>query len=180
MAAVALSPAVTRAGLAPTAIRRAPTCLYRRTYFQRAQPAAQRALGRRPFSQQAPKRPKPSGKIEWYPIPIGLGIGFLGLVQFYKVYSREQEKESGESGEPGQRPKKRPRIRPEGPWYAFIVGINVDQPPLTYVLGRSRLCRPFRSRQCLDCGADLTSWISPTISESPALGCIPSSSASSK
>ncbi|KAK4453125.1 phosphatidylserine decarboxylase-domain-containing protein [Podospora aff. communis PSN243] len=121
MTAVALSPTLSRASLARTAFGRAPNSLHRRTCFQRAQTAAQRSLGRRPFSQQAPKRPKPSGKIEWYPIPIGLGVGFLGLVQFYKVYSREQEKESDKSGEPGQRPKKRPRIRPEGPWQVQIM-----------------------------------------------------------
>jgi len=50
-----------------------------------------------------------------------LGVGFLGLVQFYKVYSREQEKEAGDNGEPGQRPKKRPRIRPDGPWQVQIM-----------------------------------------------------------
>src|SRR3954471_21759202 len=108
-AAIASTPA---ARLSRAAFARTPTCLCRRTYtpWQRPQPGAQRILGRRPFSQQSqhsPKRPKPSGKIEWYPIPVGLGVGFLGLVQFYKVYTREKEQESDEDGEPGsQRPKK--------------------------------------------------------------------------
>ena len=77
-------------------------------------------------------------KIKWYPIPVGLGIGFLGLVQFYKVNERERlrrEEEweddgyvkitgSGEEngdGRPGGRPKRRERIRPSGPWYASRV-----------------------------------------------------------
>jgi phosphatidylserine decarboxylase len=54
-------------------------------------------------------------RIRWYPIPVGLGVGFLGLVQFYKVYTREQEKQA-EDGDFDQRPKRRPRVRPDGPW----------------------------------------------------------------
>jgi phosphatidylserine decarboxylase len=62
-------------------------------------------------------------KLEWKPIPIGLGIGFLGLMQFYRVQAREkkrleEEEEARYSGdEDGTRPKKRPRVRPSGPWY---------------------------------------------------------------
>jgi phosphatidylserine decarboxylase len=77
-------------------------------------------------------------KIKWYPIPVGLGIGFLGLVQFYKVNERERLQreeeweddgyvkidgsgvENGEGG-PGGRPKRRERIRPSGPW--FVSGV---------------------------------------------------------
>jgi phosphatidylserine decarboxylase len=81
----------------------------------------------RQFSQQSPKRPRFSSrlrtalrnsKIQWYQIPVGLGIGFLGLVQFYKVTTREREKQrEAEAGaEPGALPKKRARIRPDGPW----------------------------------------------------------------
>lgn len=49
-------------------------------------------------------------KIQWYQIPVGLGIGFLGLVQFYKVSARERENQEG------GKPKPRARITPEGPW----------------------------------------------------------------
>src|SRR6187549_3992877 len=123
MAPVMLSPVAGRVGLARATASRCSTCTSRRTYLtaRRVQPTAVQISGRRVFSQQPPKRPKPSGKIEWYPIPIGLGVGFLGLVQFYKVYSREQEQDDGENGEPGSKPKKRPRIRPEGPWYAPLL-----------------------------------------------------------
>ncbi|KAK0720389.1 phosphatidylserine decarboxylase-domain-containing protein [Lasiosphaeris hirsuta] len=122
MAAAVWGPISARTGLAQATLGRSPTCVCRQTFLasRRAQPAARRILGRRPFSQQPPKRPKPSTKIEWHPIPIGLGIGFLGLVQFYKVYSRE-EKESEDNGEPGSQPKKRPRIRPDGPWQVQIM-----------------------------------------------------------
>lgn len=67
-------------------------------------------------------------KIEWYPIPVGVGIGFLGLVQFYRVQRRERAREAerenaadvesdsdGSKDELG-RPRKRKRIRPSGPW----------------------------------------------------------------
>ena len=69
-------------------------------------------------------------KVEWYPIPVGLGIGFLGFAQIYKVRQRErlklaeEEKERLENEGQGSgdgkegRPKKRKRIRPSGPWYA--------------------------------------------------------------
>lgn len=69
-------------------------------------------------------------KIKWYPIPVGLGIGFLGLVQFLRINEREtarrreEELEDegyvrmvGGDGEHGGRPKRRERIRPTGPWF---------------------------------------------------------------
>lgn len=78
----------------------------------------------RSFASNSGKRPRFSQrlgdalrktKIQWYQIPVGLGIGFLGLVQFYKVSAREKEKqEELEDGK--KKPKPRARIRPEGPW----------------------------------------------------------------
>lgn len=68
-------------------------------------------------------------KVDWAPIPVGLGIAFLGVVQFYKVRARERKNRdednhrldgSNESSYDEQgRPKKRKRIRPSGPWYAI-------------------------------------------------------------
>lgn len=65
-------------------------------------------------------------EIKWYPIPVGLGVGFLGFLQFYRSQQREkrrQEEEAarsgGEDGSAVGRPKKRDRIRPEGPWYIW-------------------------------------------------------------
>ncbi|KAF2161349.1 hypothetical protein M409DRAFT_69731 [Zasmidium cellare ATCC 36951] len=69
----------------------------------------------------------------WKPIPIGLGIAFLGVFQFYRIQERERRREEeewrqtkGEEddefdwGDLGQ-PKKRPRIRPSGPWSVQIM-----------------------------------------------------------
>ena len=81
------------------------------------------SANQRGFASNSGKRPKFShrlaealknSKIQWYQIPVGLGIGFLGLVQFYKVSARERRNiEDGEE----TTPKKRQRIRPDGPWY---------------------------------------------------------------
>ncbi|KAK8135320.1 hypothetical protein PG984_003260 [Apiospora sp. TS-2023a] len=60
-------------------------------------------------------------KVQWYPIPVGLGIGFLGFVQFYKSQAREKERLEQEAEEFGKRPKKRPRVRPEGPWQVQVM-----------------------------------------------------------
>ncbi|KAI0169520.1 phosphatidylserine decarboxylase [Hypoxylon sp. FL1284] len=61
-------------------------------------------------------------KVRWHPIPVGLGIGFLGFVQFYKTQRREKERIEQEASEfDGARPKKRPRIRPEGPWQVKVM-----------------------------------------------------------
>lgn len=66
--------------------------------------------------------------IQWKPIPVGLGIGFLGLLQFYRINEREKRalaeedarSENGNGNGNGERPKKRKRIRPTGPWYVVI------------------------------------------------------------
>ena len=65
-------------------------------------------------------------KVAWYPIPVGLGISFLGFAQVYRVRQREKLRLEDEArhitqgeanGEPHSgRPKRRERIRPSGPW----------------------------------------------------------------
>ncbi|KPM43561.1 Phosphatidylserine decarboxylase proenzyme 1, mitochondrial [Neonectria ditissima] len=90
------------------------------------------AASTRSFASNSGKRPRFSQrlgeamrntKIQWYQIPVGLGIGFLGLVQFYKVSAREQEKQREiqagfDDGKPARR---RPRIRPDGPWQVQVM-----------------------------------------------------------
>lgn len=68
-------------------------------------------------------------KIVWRPIPVALGIAFLGVLQFYRVQERERnrieeeraanESEAGRGD--GSRPTKRKRIRPSGPWQVQIM-----------------------------------------------------------
>ncbi|KAI9849818.1 MAG: phosphatidylserine decarboxylase 1 [Sclerophora amabilis] len=76
-----------------------------------------------------------STKVQWRPIPVGLGIGFLGFAQFYKVRQREQnangepeskDRDNRESGEEDpsdetSKPKRRKRIRPSGPWQVQVM-----------------------------------------------------------
>ena len=63
-------------------------------------------------------------KLDWRPIPVTLGIGFLGLVQFYRVQRRErarkEEEEEEEAELESHKPAKRKRIRPSGPWYGKL------------------------------------------------------------
>jgi phosphatidylserine decarboxylase len=77
-----------------------------------------------PFSTRLGKAWRKT-RIEWRPIPIGLGIGFLGFLQFLKVQAREgQIEEGGEhpgDRESGKRPPKRDRIRPSGPWQVQVM-----------------------------------------------------------
>ncbi|CAK7274965.1 phosphatidylserine decarboxylase 1 [Sporothrix epigloea] len=95
-------------------------------------PPRRLALNTSPFrfySQKAFRRPRftarlrhalKNSKIQWSRIPVGLGIGFLGLVQFYKIRNREPEEGYAE-GEAATKVKKRPRIRPDGPWQVQVM-----------------------------------------------------------
>ncbi|KAL8953105.1 MAG: hypothetical protein Q9222_001043 [Ikaeria aurantiellina] len=63
-------------------------------------------------------------KVEWRPIPITLGIGFLGAFQFYRVRKREQTRQDDEQEEQDRqnhRPPKRKRIKPSGPWQVQVM-----------------------------------------------------------
>lgn len=63
-------------------------------------------------------------RIQWAPIPVGLGICCLGALQVYRIQRRErhddvrtERKELEKLG----RPKKRERVRPDGPWLVLKV-----------------------------------------------------------
>ena len=64
-------------------------------------------------------------KIKWEPIPIALGVGFLGAFQLYRIQRREKhtqtELDRGEDVDQQGRPKKRERIRPSGPWTVQVM-----------------------------------------------------------
>lgn len=66
-------------------------------------------------------------KIKWEPIPIALGVGFLGLWQVYRIQRREThtQRNPGDDSETvvdqQGRPRKRDRIRPSGPWSVQIM-----------------------------------------------------------
>lgn len=59
-------------------------------------------------------------KIEWKPIPVALGVGFLGVFQFYRIQRDEKARQDDEKNfvnANGERPPKREKVRPSGPWY---------------------------------------------------------------
>ncbi|PSN74290.1 phosphatidylserine decarboxylase [Corynespora cassiicola Philippines] len=64
-------------------------------------------------------------KIKWEPIPIALGVTFLGAFQLYRIQRRDQHTQTNGDGngenENGARPKPRERIRPSGPWTVQIM-----------------------------------------------------------
>lgn len=64
-------------------------------------------------------------KVVWRPIPVALGIAFLGAFQFYRVQEREKARLEEESAKREEletgRPKRRERIRPSGPWSVQIM-----------------------------------------------------------
>ncbi|KAB8274370.1 phosphatidylserine decarboxylase-domain-containing protein [Aspergillus minisclerotigenes] len=60
-------------------------------------------------------------KVEWYPIPIGLGIGLLGILHFYKSQRAERERREREAEDEIINPPPRHRIRPSGPWQVQIM-----------------------------------------------------------
>ncbi|PNY24448.1 Phosphatidylserine decarboxylase proenzyme 1, mitochondrial [Tolypocladium capitatum] len=113
---------------------RCSNCAARRATSLGASPRSPRPtpVSTRSFASGPGKRPRfsrrlgealRSSRIQWYQIPVGLGIGFLGLVQFYKVSAREQEKrrEQDDAQPRGAQPKPRPRVRPEGPWQVQVM-----------------------------------------------------------
>ncbi|KAJ5226308.1 Phosphatidylserine decarboxylase-like protein [Penicillium chermesinum] len=64
-------------------------------------------------------------KVEWYPIPVGLGIGLLGILHFYKSQRTERDRAlqdtAAEDWENGGRPPRRPRVVPSGGWQVQIM-----------------------------------------------------------
>jgi phosphatidylserine decarboxylase len=78
-------------------------------------------------------------KIKWEPIPIALGVGFLGAFQLYRIQRREKhteaERRAGEETDSHGRPKKRERIRPSGPWQVQIMS-TLPLKALSRVWGR--------------------------------------------
>ncbi|KAL1994109.1 hypothetical protein VTN49DRAFT_2778 [Thermomyces lanuginosus] len=58
-------------------------------------------------------------KVTWHPIPVGLGIASLGVLQFYRVRRREKLKAELEDNN-DEIPRRR-RVRPSGPWQVQVM-----------------------------------------------------------
>ncbi|KIW54558.1 phosphatidylserine decarboxylase [Exophiala xenobiotica] len=75
-------------------------------------------------------------RIEWKPIPIGLGIGFLGLVQFMRIRNREGGAQEGPGETDGKRPPKRERIYPTGGGWQVQIMSTLPLKAISRVWGR--------------------------------------------
>ena len=106
---------------------------------------------RRPFGTRL-RTALRNTKVQWKPIPVGLGIAFLGAIQFYRIREREKRRQyleedqdaegNHKAGEENKnRPRKRKRIRPSGPWYARPILLLRSK--LTSKLGKYRSCQHF-------------------------------------
>jgi hypothetical protein len=134
-----------------------------------------------------------NAKVEWYTIPAALGIGCLGVMQFYKISRREaartQEDDrastyaNGDDEDP--KPKKRPKIRPSGPWLVELrptlrrLGCTEKIVVADDIVrtGPFKSCLLYRSRHCRDSGVDSTRLTSHTTCAYPDSSYIPSFSA---
>lgn len=103
-------------------------------------------------------------KIKWEPIPIALGIGFLGAFQLYRIQRREKHTQAGANNDlpdevsvdPQGRPKKRERIRPSGPWSVQVMS-TLPLKALSRLWGRfNEIDIPY---YCRVPGFKLYSWI---------------------
>ncbi|KAI5867182.1 phosphatidylserine decarboxylase [Durotheca rogersii] len=126
VSAPGLSPRLCRPPL-PSALRqpRAAATRQSRHFASTSRQAFRRSSGKRrqqePFGSRL-RTALRNTKVQWYPIPVGLGIGFLGLVQLYKTQSREKERLDREAGDAeAPSPKRRPRVRPDGPWQVQVM-----------------------------------------------------------
>ncbi|OAL40700.1 phosphatidylserine decarboxylase [Fonsecaea nubica] len=72
-----------------------------------------------------------STRVEWKPIPIGLGIAFLGLFQFIRIQRRE-----GAAEGTGPTPPKRKRIHPSGGGWQVQIMSTLPLKAISRVWGR--------------------------------------------
>ena len=130
--------------VARTVFRSSATTIPTRTPVQRiARRAQQHAFSTFPTLRRATYRKESFGTrsgrawrktpIRWQPIPIALGVAFIGAFQSYRIQKRERRKQeeewlrehhengNGNGSEGHLKRKKRERIRPSGPWTVQIM-----------------------------------------------------------
>ncbi|KAI9726464.1 MAG: phosphatidylserine decarboxylase 1 [Chrysothrix sp. TS-e1954] len=113
----------------PLSVSRRHQALHRRPFSTSSRRLEQQRHRKETFSSRL-RASLGKTKIEWRSIPVGLGIGFLGAAQLWRVQRRERhnqaqdEKDAEDEGHEEQdvgRPKKRKRIRPSGPWSVQVM-----------------------------------------------------------
>lgn len=98
---------------------------------------------REEYKQQEKKEAKESlgsawrkTKVQWKPIPIGLGIIFLGLFQLWRIQRREERAQQAQSDSNGPRPPKRQRIYPSGGGWQVQVMSTLPLKAISRIWGR--------------------------------------------
>ncbi|EXJ94897.1 phosphatidylserine decarboxylase [Capronia coronata CBS 617.96] len=111
--------------------------LHQRSHFSNTQKRwkESRGDGKESFTSRLGKAWRET-KIEWKPIPIGLGIGFLGLLQFMRVRAREGGAQEGSSETDGGRPPRRQRIYPTGGGWQVQIMSTLPLKAISRVWGR--------------------------------------------
>lgn len=111
----------------PVLLRPPGNQLRSRAFFHRSPRHHRDSTGPRPNDPSSDgKSSQPS---YWQPIPIALGIAFLGAFQLYRISVRDRRKEEqqwheqhpDDDNDGPLHPKRRPRIRPSGPWSVQIM-----------------------------------------------------------
>lgn len=87
----------------------------------------QRTTHRRGYASQQ-KSSKNDSRTRWRPIPVALGVAFLGVFQLYRLQTRDDRQREREwrdrnpvEEDEEERVRRRDRIRPSGPWSVQIM-----------------------------------------------------------
>ena len=75
-------------------------------------------------------------KVQWKPIPIGLGIAFLGAFQLWRIQRREQRAQEADSDPDQKHPPRRPRIYPSGGGWQVRVMSTLPLKAISRIWGR--------------------------------------------
>ena len=75
-------------------------------------------------------------KVQWKPIPIGLGIAFLGAFQLWRIRRREGSAEESNQQTDGKRPPRRPRIYPDGGGWQVSIMSTLPLKAISRIWGR--------------------------------------------
>ncbi|KAF2461808.1 phosphatidylserine decarboxylase-domain-containing protein [Lineolata rhizophorae] len=126
----ATPPTLCRHFCVPRSPRRSLTCSARLSQQQRQRQHQQKQQQKGSFRSRL-RTALADTKMEWYPIPIAVGIGFLGFLQFYRIQRSQssqprlpderEDRDSGYGSGGEGRPPRRKRTRPSGPWSVQIM-----------------------------------------------------------
>ena len=116
--------------------------LQQRQYLQSREFVWTRRLRREAPKQEEKQRQQTAGeawrntKVQWKPIPIGLGIAFLGLFQLWRIQRREGGAQESDSATDKGRPPKRARVYPTGGGWQVSIMSTLPLKAISRIWGR--------------------------------------------